>query len=191
MRGGAAASSCVLPLPESRGYRAGIRNRQRPRGRALYRCRPACKQQPRSHQHLGAGRAITHDARRSRLRRSGWPDVLGSKHRRRVSTRRRLCRQNSARGQAWRHSGRAADQVRSRSQSNDREGAGPHDSRIVPAARRRTDRVVDTLSKPGQAAHELLLLRVRNRAYATRVRKRPLWVGQLEADPRRTPRLPV
>jgi putative tryptophan/tyrosine transport system substrate-binding protein len=31
-----------------------------------------------------------------------------------VSTRRRICRQNSARGEAGRHSGRAADQVRSR-----------------------------------------------------------------------------
>ena len=62
-----------------------------------------------SYQHLSAGRASADDARSAGVPRSGWPDVVWTKHRRRVSTRRRLCRQNSARGQAWRHSGRAAD----------------------------------------------------------------------------------
>src|SRR5262249_28742858 len=109
------------------------------RAHALYvAADPACK--PDSHQHPGAGRAITNDARRSGVRRSGWPDVLWTKSRRRVSTRRRLCRQNFARSQAWRHSSRAADQVRSRHQSHDRQGARPHNSRIIPAARRRGDR---------------------------------------------------
>src|SRR5215468_10298871 len=97
--------------------------------------------EPRSHQHLGAGRAITNDARRSGVRRSGWPDVLWTKHRRRVSTRRRLCRQNSARGQAWRHSSRAADQVRSRPQPNYRQGARPRSAAFIACPRRRGDRM--------------------------------------------------
>src|SRR5262249_43784850 len=136
-----------LGNPESRGYRAGLRSGQRPRRCPLCRSRRACKQQPRSHQHLGAGRAITNDARRSGVRRSRWPDVLWTKYGRRVSTRRRLCRQNSARGQAWRHSGRAADQVRSRHQSHDRQGARPHNSRIIPAARRRGDRMTAKMKR--------------------------------------------
>ena len=49
----------------------------------------------------------------SGVRRSGRPDVLWSKYPGPVPARRRLCRQDFARGEARRHSGRAADQVRS------------------------------------------------------------------------------
>jgi hypothetical protein len=58
-----------------------------------------------------------------------------------VPAHRRVCRQNSARSQAGRPPGRAAKQVRSRHQSDDRQGARADDPRSVPAARRRGDRV--------------------------------------------------
>ena len=46
-----------------------------------------------------------------------------------VPARRRVCRQDFARGEAGRHSGRAADQVRSGHQSQDRQGARPRPCR--------------------------------------------------------------
>jgi putative ABC transport system substrate-binding protein len=48
---------------------------------------------------------------RSGVRGSGRPDVLWTKHRGPVSTRRRLCRQDFARRKARRHPDRAADQI--------------------------------------------------------------------------------
>jgi putative ABC transport system substrate-binding protein len=53
--------------------------------------------------------------------------------------RRRLCRQDSARCQAGRHPGRAADQVRSRHQSNHSQGTRPHCAANAPRPRRRGD----------------------------------------------------
>ena len=58
---------------------------------------------------------------------SGRSDVLWTKYHGPVPARRRLCRQDSARGEARRHAGRAADQVRSRHQPDDRQGARPDD----------------------------------------------------------------
>ena len=58
-----------------------------------------------------------------------------------VPARRRVGRQDSARDEARRYSGRAADQIRARHQSHDRQGARLDDPRIVPAARRRGDRM--------------------------------------------------
>src|SRR5262249_31114538 len=54
---------------------------------------------------------------------------------------RRLCRQDSSRGEAWGHPGRAADQVRSHHQPDDREGAWPDNFGIIPPPRRRGDRM--------------------------------------------------
>src|SRR5262249_31224808 len=50
----------------------------------------------------------------------------GAKRARLIPARGRLCRQNSARGETGRHPGRAANQIRSRNQFNDRQGAGPY-----------------------------------------------------------------
>src|SRR5262245_7655531 len=141
-----------LGNPASRGYRARLRRGQRPRGCALCRCRPACKQQSRSHQHLGAGRTIANDARCSGLRRSGWPDVLWTKHRGRVSTRRRLCRQDFAWRKARRHPGRAADQVRFHHKPYDRKGARPRSTADAARPRRRGDRIAVLLHFRGNAA---------------------------------------
>src|SRR5439155_27230278 len=54
---------------------------------------------------------------------------------------RRLCRQDSARGKAGRPPGRAADQVRASHQPDRRQGAQSDDPRVVPAARRRANRM--------------------------------------------------
>src|SRR5262249_52769 len=58
-----------------------------------------------------------------------------------------------ARREACRSPGRAADEVRSRPQSYDRQGARPDDPGVVPAARRRGDRTANayTVLDPGQA----------------------------------------
>src|SRR5262249_42898024 len=58
-----------------------------------------------------------------------------------VSARRRLCRQDSARGEAGQSPGRAADQIRSRHQSDHRQGTRPCDPGDILGARRRGDRV--------------------------------------------------
>ena len=52
-----------------------------------------------------------------------------------------LCRQDSARGEAERDAGRAADQVRPRRQPDHHQGAGADNPGIVPAACRRGDRL--------------------------------------------------
>ena len=74
---------------------------------------------------LGARRATADDVRLSGVRRSGRSDVLWTKLPGPVPARRRICRQDSARGEAGRHPGRAADQIRSGHQSDDRQGARP------------------------------------------------------------------
>jgi len=53
----------------------------------------------------------------------------------------RFCRQDSARGKACRPASRAADQVRSRRQSDDREGPRPRNSVLGARPRRRGDRM--------------------------------------------------
>src|SRR5262249_53541425 len=58
-----------------------------------------------------------------------------------VSTRRRHGRQDSARGEAGRNPDRAGDQIRSDHQSHYCQGAWPDDPRVLPAARRRGDRM--------------------------------------------------
>jgi len=56
-----------------------------------------------------------------------------------VPARGRLCRQDSARGEARRHAGRAAHKLRSHHQSYDCEGTRADDPGAVPASRRRGD----------------------------------------------------
>src|SRR5262249_2336407 len=68
-------------------------------------------------------------------------DLLCAKLRGPVSALRRLRRQNSAWNEAGRHPGRAADQVRTRRQPDDRQGTWPHDPGDIPRARRRGDRM--------------------------------------------------
>jgi putative tryptophan/tyrosine transport system substrate-binding protein len=92
------------------------------RGDALYVCIDPLNS-PHSHQYLGAGRAIADDACHSGGSRSGRSDVLWSERPGPVPVRRRLCRQDFARGEAGRHSGRATEKVRSHHQSDDRQGA--------------------------------------------------------------------
>ena len=119
----------TLEIRRARGYRARLRGAQGPRGGTLCLCRPAREHQPGSHQHLGAGRATADDVRSSGVRRSGRSDVLWTKLPGPVPARRRLCRQDFARGEAGRPPGRAADQVRSRHQPDDRQGARPRQCR--------------------------------------------------------------
>src|SRR5262249_24317668 len=68
-------------------------------------------------------------------------DVLWTKLRGPLAAYRRLCRQDSSRGEAWGHPGRAADQVRSHHQSDGRKGAWPDNFGIIPPPRRRGDRM--------------------------------------------------
>ena len=75
---------------------------QRPRRCTLCSDRPTRGHQPDSNQHLGTGRETADDAWYAGLRRSGRSHVLWSKLPGAVSARRRLCRQNSARGEAGR-----------------------------------------------------------------------------------------
>jgi putative tryptophan/tyrosine transport system substrate-binding protein len=84
-------------------------------------------------------RATADDLPWSGVRRTGRSAILWRKLPGPVAARRRLYRQNSARGKAGRHPCRAADQIRSRHQSDDRQGARPDDSGIVSGARRRGD----------------------------------------------------
>src|SRR5262249_49391283 len=87
------------------------------------------------------------DAHLSRVRRGGRSDVLWSKSLRPIPACRRSCRQDSARGEAGRHPGRTADEVRFRHQSDDRQGARLDDPGVVPPARRRGDRVIEGRGK--------------------------------------------
>ena len=77
-----------------------------PRRLCLYR--PAREYPSHSYQYLGAGRATADDACGSGVRRSGRSDVLWTELPGPVPARRRLCRQDFARGEAGRHPGRAA-----------------------------------------------------------------------------------
>src|SRR5262249_27126257 len=128
--------------PASRGYRARLRRAQGPRGCPLCLFGPCLDHQPDSHQHFGARRAVADDVCSSGLGRSGRADVLRSELPRSVAARRRLCRQDSSRGKARRDSGRAADQVRSRYQSDHRQGARPRSSAYAARPRRRGDRAM-------------------------------------------------
>src|SRR5262245_1762885 len=129
------------PNPRSTGYRVRLRGAQGQRGRTLCLYRRAHSNQPNSNQQLGTGRATADDARDSGLRRSGRSDVLWSELSRPVSARGRVCRQDSARGKAGRHPGRAADQVRSRHKSDHRQGARPRNSAVGARPRRRGNRM--------------------------------------------------
>src|SRR5262245_4706192 len=91
---------------------------------------------------LAVGARLPTVARCMGVRRGGRPDVLWSKHARPVPARGRVCRQDSARGEAGRHPGRAADQVRSGHQSDDSQGARPQSAGERARPRRRGDRMM-------------------------------------------------
>src|SRR5262249_50124289 len=100
---------------------------------------------------LSPDRAAADDLRCPGVRRSGRSDVLRTKLPGPVPARRRLCRQDPARGEAGRDPGGATDQIRSRHQSHHRQGARAHRPRVVPAARRRGDRMTRRLPPPWHA----------------------------------------
>jgi len=64
-----------------------------------------------------------------------------------VPTRRRLCRQDPTRREAGRHSGRTADQIRSRREPGHGEGARPRSAADAARARRRGDRVTAKIKR--------------------------------------------
>jgi ABC-type uncharacterized transport system substrate-binding protein len=98
---------------------------------------------------VALGRAIADDAWYAGLRRSGRSHGLWSKLSAPMASSSRLRRQNFARGEAGRPPSRAADEVRSHHQLDDRKGARADDSGVVPAARRRGDRVNGGMSAIG------------------------------------------
>src|SRR5262249_51279888 len=92
-------------------------------------------------QHLGAGCATADGAWISALRRSGRSDVLWSKPPGHLPALRRLCRQDSTRGEARRPSGRATDQVRPHHKHYDCESARPRSTTDAARPRLRGDRM--------------------------------------------------
>src|SRR5262249_716977 len=91
--------------------------------------------------HVGTGRAIADHAQQSGERRTWRPNLLWAEHSGSVQTRCRSSRQDSAWGEAGRNPGRTADQIRSRRQSHNCEGARPHRAADTARPRRRGDRV--------------------------------------------------
>src|SRR5262249_5029059 len=96
---------------------------------------------PHSHQYLSAGRAPANDAWFSGRGRSSRPYILRTKPPGLVPARRRFCRQDTAWGKASRYSGRTAEKIRSRHQSDNRQGARPRSPADAARPRRRGDRV--------------------------------------------------
>ena len=136
-----ASKSPRLKSGEPKISRPPSRRSRAARTRFMLSADPLTISQPSSHQHLGAGRATADDAQCPGARRSGRSDVLWSKFAGPVPARRRLCRQDSARGEASRHPGRAADQVRSHHQPDHCQGARPRSAADAARPRRRGDRI--------------------------------------------------
>ena len=91
-------------------------------GRCTLRLRrPAGEYQRRSHQFAGAGGAAADHAQLAGQYRRRRHDLLRARHHRPVSACRRICRQDPARCQAGRSSGRTANQVRTGDQSPGRQ----------------------------------------------------------------------
>jgi len=65
----------------------------------------------------------------------GRADVLWTTPSKPFSSRCRVCRQDSARGEAWRPAGRAANEVRVHNQSDDRKGAWADDPCAIDVTR--------------------------------------------------------
>ena len=75
------------------------------------------------------------------LRRRRRPDLLWARCGRPVPARGRLRRSHPQGREAGRPAGAGADQVRTRDQSQDRQGAWPHHSAVATRPRRRGDRI--------------------------------------------------
>src|SRR5262249_28103799 len=125
----------------SGGHRSHRRGGQGASGRTLRCGRCTRSDKPYSHHHVFAQRANADNRRYPRICPSRSAHVLRPKLLAPVPTRRRTGRQDSDRSEARRHSGRAAEKVRSRNQFDDRQGAQADDPGIVPIARRRVDRM--------------------------------------------------
>src|SRR5262249_41296698 len=97
--------------------------------------------QHRSYQHLGGGRATADELHRQGICPRGRAIGLRTEFRGQLPTRRRFLRQNSARDEARRDSGRAADQVRSYRQPDHRQGAWAQNIANLPRPRRRGHRM--------------------------------------------------
>src|SRR5262249_45603126 len=95
------------------------------------------------------GRATADELHRQGICPRRWALGLRTELREHLPTRRRFLRQNSARDEARRHPGRAADQVRSYRQPDHRQGAWAQNIANLPRPRRRGDRIVWTTSEPG------------------------------------------
>jgi hypothetical protein len=94
---------------------------------------------PGSHQYFGGQSETADHERVSGVRPSRRPDVVRTELPGSVPAVRRLCRQDPARGEAGRHPGRAAGEVRSHRQQHDREGAWAENPRDIFDARQRSD----------------------------------------------------
>ncbi len=88
---------------------------------------------------LGAGLAMMHGAQE--FARAGGASVVRAELRGPVSALRRLCRHDSAWSQAGGPSSRTAGPIRSRRESEDRQGARTHCAADIACAHRRGDRV--------------------------------------------------
>ena len=90
----------------------------------------------------GAQISCTDGLNRARVCGNRWPDVIWSGRTNFFSARRTVRTKNFAGQAAERHTDRAAHEIRSGDQSQNREGHRPHDSRSLLAARRRADRIM-------------------------------------------------
>src|SRR5262249_20825293 len=94
----------------------------------------------------GNEESIAGRGRITRVHEHGEPHLLWTKLAVHGSAGSDLRRQDPQRGEARRPPPRTAYQVRACHQSEDRQGAGPHDSSITAAARRRDYSVIDRLA---------------------------------------------
>src|SRR5262249_3342768 len=94
-----------------------------------------------SHQPFRPRRGVADDAHAPGVGRSKRSDILWTKLAGPGAARGRLRRKDSARGEARRSPGRAADQIRSHHQSDHRQSVGSHHSANAARPRRRGDRM--------------------------------------------------
>src|SRR5262245_5443612 len=145
-------TTSVIPIvfavandPIGSGLVAGgrLQGAQEQRGCTLCLYGAGCIYQRDSHQHPGSGRPSTDDARPTRIRRSGRPDILWHECSGHVPARCRVRRQDFARGEAERSAGRAGDEVRTSHQPDHCTGARSPGAADTARPRRRGDRMIE------------------------------------------------